>query len=57
MGSEMILATPLSLNPYRKSFQTGGNFRAPAISPDGSIVAYVIAPLKEQVCTSPLLQI
>ena len=41
MGSEMILATPLSLNPYRKSFQTGGNFRAPAISPDGSIVAYV----------------
>ena len=41
MGSEMILANPLSLNPYRKSFQTGGNFRTPAISPDGSIVAYV----------------
>ena len=41
VGSELILTSSLGLDPSRKSIQTKGNFRVPAISPDGLRLAYV----------------
>ncbi|MEC9445886.1 MAG: hypothetical protein VYC59_03800, partial [Chloroflexota bacterium] len=41
VGSELIWASPPSAVPSRQSFHTAGNFRVPAVSPDGSTLAYV----------------
>jgi len=41
VGSELIWASPLSSASSRQSLQTSGNFRVPAVSPDGSALAYV----------------
>ena len=41
IGSEVIWARPPDGGGSRQSFQSSGNFRVPAISPDGERLAYV----------------
>ena len=41
VGPEIIWAKPLEQVSSRQSFQSQGNFRVPAISPDGASLAYV----------------
>lgn len=41
VGPELIWASPPKDDANRRSFQSAGNFRVPAVSPDGSSLAYV----------------
>jgi len=41
VGQDIIWANPLEEVPSRQAFQSRGNFRVPAISPDGASLAYV----------------